>query len=379
MSGCLSTTSLGAQWFYPVIDPYRCAGPGPYAFGYPFAWDAVVIRVARNPSLSRCQMRVELSSISSTLAETKQIQAFNYYNNSWSDYIDTDPAGAVTAMTIEKRRPGQGCDVGADTVVLARADLFGPKAFYTFPPDDFWDFWGGCTVTFEWQFDADYFHGAAPFGPSGLQTPPPRYPIVRFPDRTLMRDAAGTGSRVVFGGTDFAADDSIVINGVRYLDAFDPITAVPFSQLPPTPVDGTLVREWNRPEVYVIYGGAKFHIPDPPTLFALGFDWTRVGVIPPNGTSKLLQIPIDGTLIKEQHDPRIFLVDKQTLRRVQSPAVMAARCLPWRHVRTVPDTTLATLPRGPDLLKDADVGLEPPPLDPDLPRPARDRDRTPLL
>jgi hypothetical protein len=183
-----------------------------------------------------------------------------------------------------------------------------------------------------------------------------------------MRNEAGTGFRVVFGGTGFAADDSMVSNGVRYLDAFDPIAAVPFIELPALPVDGTLVREWNRPEVYVIYGGGKFHIPDPPTLFALGFDWTRVGVIPPGGLGKLLRTPIDGTLIKEQHDPSIFLVDKHQLRKVKSPAVMDARCLPWRLVRVVPDNTLAGLPHGPDLLKDADVGIQPPPLDPDLPR-----------
>jgi hypothetical protein len=376
MSGCLSVTSLGAQWFYPVVDPYRTAGPRPggqWVYGYVFAWDAVVVKVARNRSLSRCQMSVELSSrtVDGTpvpLAETKQIQAFNYYNNTWSDHIESDPTGAVTAMTIEKRKPGEGCDVGTDTVVLARATSFGPKGMYAFPPDDFWDFWGGCTVTFEWQFDADYFHGAPPFAPSGAETPPPRYPMVQLPDRTLMRNEAGTGFRVVFGGTGFAADDSMISNGVRYLDAFDPIAAVPFIELPALPVDGTLVREWNRPEVYVIYGGGKFHIPDPPTLFALGFDWTRVGVIPPGGLGKLLRTPIDGTLIKEQHDPSIFLVDKHQLRKVKSPAVMDARCLPWRLVRVVPDNTLAGLPHGPDLLKDADVGIQPPPLDPDLPR-----------
>ena len=330
-----------------MIDPYRTAGPGSngfsFQFGYVFAWDAVVVTVARNPALSRCQMRVELSS---TLAETKQIQAFNYFNNTWSDHIDSDHTSAVTAMTIQRRTPGEGCAVGTDTVVLARATAWGPKGMYAFPPDDFWDFWGGCTVTFEWFHDVD-LNSSLPIGPSGDQTPPPRYPIVRLPDRTLMRDDVVPGMfRVVFGGTDFRMDDSIDINGVRYSYAFDPITAVPFTALPALPVDGTLVREWNRPEVYVIYGGAKFHIPDPPTLFALGFDWTRVRVIPPSGTGKLLEIPIDGTLIQEQHDPSVFLVDGRKLRRVHD---MAARCLPSRHVRIVPDATLASLPHGPDL------------------------------
>ena len=82
---------------------------------------------------------------------------------------------------------------------------------------------------------------------------------------------------------------------------------------------------------------------------ALGFTWNDVRVIPRGGTSKLTTVPIDGTLIKEQHDQRVFLVDQAKLRWVKSPAVMDARCLPSRHVRTVPDTTLAALPHGADL------------------------------
>jgi hypothetical protein len=368
MNPCLSTTSLGAEWFYPVIDPLGVAGPGPggqWKFGYPFRWDGVIVSVARNRSLSRCQMRVELTS---TLAETKQIQAFNYHNNAWSDHIDSDPTGAVTAMTIQKRRPGEGCHVGTDTVVLARATWMGPKGMYAFPPEDFWDFWGGCTVTFDWFFDTKTDPTNRPIGLSGAQTPPPSYPIVGLPDRTLMRNEAGTGFQVVFGGTGFAADDSVVSNGVRYLDMFDPIAAVPFRELPALPVDGTLVREWNRDEVYVVYGGTKFHIPDEPTLFALGFDRTRVGVIPPGGLTKLVGTPINGTLIREQHDAWNFLVDKHQLRRVRSREVMDARCLPWRHVRIVPDNARAGLPHGRDLPKDDVAEFERPPLDPDLPR-----------
>jgi hypothetical protein len=364
---CVFTSSLGTQWFYPVIDPYRTAGAGPYHYGYVFAWDAVEVTVTRNFSLSRCRMRVELSS---SLAETKEIQAFNLYNDTWHDQIDSDPTGAVTAMTIDERKPAEGCGAGTDTVVLARATAFGPKAFYTFPAVDFWDFWGGCTVRFSWVSDTNPSHAA--WAPSGAQTPAPTYPAVRLPDGTLMRNAAGTGLSVVFGGTDFPADPGYLgatvldttaatARAARAPDARDLLGivgvrdrrllagALAFTQLPPIPADFTLVREWNRPEVYVVFGGAKFRIPDPPTLVALGFDWSMVRVIPAGGTSKLLTIPIERTLIKEQHDPKVFLIDNQARRWVKSPAVMDARCLPWRHVRVVPDGSLSTLPPGPDL------------------------------
>ena len=187
-----------------------------------------------------------------------------------------------------------------------------------------------------------------------------------------MRNGAGTGVSVVYGGTDFPTEPGYL--GVMAVDTTAATTravlepdrrnllgglsvrnrrllagAIPFTQLPPIPADFTLVREWNRPEVYVVFGGAKFRIPDPPTLTTLGFDWSMVRLIPAGGTSKLLTIPIDRTLIKEQHDPKVYVVDHQQLSWVKSPAVMDARCLPWRHVRVVPDTSLSTLPHGPDL------------------------------
>jgi hypothetical protein len=338
---CVTTNYLDPNSMYPVLDPRRTPGPGPYRYGYAFAWDAMVVTVARTPALSSCEMTILFSS---TLAEAKEIQAWNIFNNNFSDRIGSSSLGLASSMKITRAwGPGRGCGGGTDTVVLCRYFAWprGRTALYGFPPQDFWDSWGGCTVTFEWFADR---------GGSGLwgsQTPEPTYPLVRFPDRTLMRDDGGF--RVVFGGTDFIADDSIVVNGIRYLDAFDPIAAVPFTQLPSTAVDSTVVREWNRPEVYVVYGGAKFWIPDPPTLFALGFDWSHVGVIPPGGTAKLPTVPIDGTLLKEQHDPKIYVVESGQLRWVTSPAAMDGRCLPWRHVRIVPDNSLAALPHGPDL------------------------------
>jgi hypothetical protein len=338
---CVTTNYLDPNSIYPVLDPRRTPGPGPYRYGYAFAWDAMVVTVARTPALSSCEMTILFSS---TLAEAKEIQAWNIFNNNFSDRIGSSSLGLASSMKITRAwGPGRGCGGGTDTVVLCRYFAWprGRTALYSFPPQDFWDFWGGCTVTFEW------FDDRSGSGLWGSQTSEPTYPLVRFPDRTLMRDDGGF--RVVFGGTDFVADESIVVSGIRYLDAFDPIAAVPFTQLPSTAVDGTVVREWNRPEVYVVYGGAKFWIPDPPTLFALGFDWSRVGVIPPGETAKLRTVPIDRTLLKEQHDPKIYVVESGQLRWVTSPAAMDGRCLPWRHVRIVPDNSLAALPHGPDL------------------------------
>ena len=241
MTVCVTTNYLDPSSVYSVLDPRRTPGPGPYRYGYALAWDGIMITVARTPALSSCQMTIVFSS---TLTEGKEIQAWNIFNNSFADRIGSASLGLASSMNIRRAwGPGRACGAGTDTLVLCRYFAWprGRTALYSFPPQDFWDFWGGCTVTFSW------FSDTAGSGRWGNQTPQPVYPLVAFPDRTLMRD--GAGFRVVFGGTDFVADDLLVINGIRYLDAFDPIAAVPFAQLPATPVDGTALREWNRPEV----------------------------------------------------------------------------------------------------------------------------------
>ena len=94
--------------------------------------------------------------------------------------------------------PAQVCGAGADTVILCRYFAWprGRTALYTFQPQDFWDLWGGCTVTFNWLRDD------AGSGLWGNQTPPPAYPM-GVPDGTLMGDNSTGKFYVVFGGARF--------------------------------------------------------------------------------------------------------------------------------------------------------------------------------
>jgi hypothetical protein len=343
---CIGVNRLNPSSFYPVVDPRRTAGPGPYAYGYGFAWDVVIVYVERISALQSCEMTVVLKS---SLSETKEIQAWNYYANNIVDSIYTFGSGQPISMTIRKAgATGQACGTGGDTLVLCRHFAWprGRTALYCFPAEDLWDFWGGCRVTFDWRSDT------VGSGIWGSNTPAPTYPFVRFPDGTFVSetiyypgDYESTRHMVVLGGGGF-------IIGYGDLPALGliPGNAISVTGFPLTPADGVLVRESGRPEVYVVYGGAKFWIPDPPTLFRLGFNWSQVRIIPAGGsTSQLRTMPIGGTLIKEEHDPKVYLVDNGALRWVTSPTVMSNRCLPWRHVRTVPDGSLTNLPRGSDL------------------------------
>jgi hypothetical protein len=234
---------------------------------------------------------------------------------------------------------GLGCGAGTDTIVLRRrSQAFGNwQAWYLFTPADFWDFWGGFNVTIDWFNDSSRGFWAD-------QIPPPSYPIVPLPDLTLMVDGAGNFSLVV-GGTAFAIDP----NFVQFLGALgvSPSFAVPSRPLPPSPVDFTVVNElFRRSEMYVVFGGARFRIPDLAVLTSLGFSANQVRTLPPGGFTKLHKYPFDGTFLREQNSSTVYLAEKKKLRRA-TQAAMA--CISPRNVRVVPNNALASLSKGPDL------------------------------
>jgi hypothetical protein len=322
---------------YPVLDPRRTAGPGPFRYGYSLAYDGLIITVARSSSLSACQMQVDLLSTAPAPTESKDVLAWNLSTGTSIDRIGTPELGLPSSMTTRRplSGPAHSCSQGADTLVLRRRRPLPDDwtAFYWFPPSDLWDFWGGCVVTVDWF--SDQAHGVW-----ADQVPAPVYPRVQLPDGTVMVDRRGLLS-LVFGGTDFPVPRSQT--GALGLS---PSMAVPWRPLPAIPADGTLLREYFGRETYVVYGGALFAIPEPATLSALGLSPSRLRTVPLGGTAKLGRIPIDGTLLQERCDPNVYLVENGRLTQLPTAADLAARCLPRRHVRTVPDGSLAGLPRA---------------------------------
>jgi hypothetical protein len=284
-------------------------------------------------------MRVALVT---SLREFKEIQAWNLFANNFVDRIGTAP-GLQTSMVIQRPTPGTNCGSGTDTLVLARYFAWprGRTALYSFIPTDFWDFWGGCDVTINWLLDN------VGSGIWGNNTPEPQYPLVKSPDGTVMQavTTAGTTYYVVAGGAAFPVTDP------SYLTAEQKANAVPFFNIAATPADGTVIRESYDPTAYVCYGGAKFPIPR--RFFvpspAVGFHRANPTIIPPGSAASLGAMPMDGTLLREQSDPRVYLVKNGMLSWVTSPAKMTENCLPWRHVRIVPSGALAALPPGADI------------------------------
>ena len=285
-------------------------------------------------------MKVHLKT---TLAEPKDILAWNFWKADLVDQIGSPGLGLPSSMTIRRSSSmGLSCGQGTDTVVLRRrSQAFGNwQAWYLFSPADFWDFWGGFNVTLDWFDDTKRGFWAD-------QIPAPSYPIVPLPDNTLMVDNAGNFS-VVFGGTDFAIPPALV-GLVGAVWGPPPSFAIPARPLPPTPVDFTLVQELFGSGVpYVVFGGAGFKIPDPATLPSLGLSSGQIKALPPGGAAKLHKHPIDGTFLREQSSSKVYLAEKGKLRLATKAALP---CIPPRNVRIVPDKALAALAKGSNLGK----------------------------
>src|SRR5215475_15537293 len=56
-----------------------------------------------------------------------------------------------------------------------------------------------------------------------------------------------------------------------------------------------LMREQSSPSVFFVYGGFKLGIQSPDALFALGFDWSKVQVVPDGTLAGLTERTLDTT------------------------------------------------------------------------------------
>ena len=114
--------------------------------------------------------------------------------------------------------------------------------------------------------------------------------------------------------------------------------------------DGTLVRG-GGPEVYVMSGGLKRHIPNPVTFEAQGFLWGDVNLVSsavvrsiPTGTP-LLNALADGNLLKGS-GPEVYVMEGGAKRHVINPTVLTDCGYGWDAVRLIATSSLNAIPTG---------------------------------
>jgi hypothetical protein len=139
--------------------------------------------------------------------------------------------------------------------------------------------------------------------PSPLQ-PPPDYAAfwVWSPcpwDGCLLQEVSSEGVNVVYGGAKFPVPNMDVLQALGWGITRWYVGDGQLSSLPDAPMDGTLLRELGSEGVYVALGGAKFPVPSLDALNAMGLGGGRIFTVPPGGLNQIPNIPRDGTIIRE--------------------------------------------------------------------------------
>jgi hypothetical protein len=123
---------------------------------------------------------------------------------------------------------------------------------------------------------------------------------------TLLREENGKIS-VIFGGAKFHVPDpatfSRLFSGWSMFQVWDNALA----EIPDVPVDGSLLREDNG-AIWIFCGQAKFRVPDPPTLSRLYFN-KPIFQVWDGAVATFGSIPVDGTFLREESDPRVYRID----------------------------------------------------------------------
>jgi hypothetical protein len=132
-----------------------------------------------------------------------------------------------------------------------------------------------------------------------------RVTIRRSPD-ILLRQSNGA-IWVIYGGAKFHVPNGAILNELFPNIPARPVTDGEVAEIPDTPRDGTLLREANG-AIWVVYGGAKFHVPTQAIVDSLIVTGATVHQLWDGALANVPDIPRDGTLLREQSSTQIYVI-----------------------------------------------------------------------
>jgi len=115
----------------------------------------------------------------------------------------------------------------------------------------------------------------------------------------------------------------------------------------PCPWDGCILKEESSPALYVLYSGAKFHIPSPDALAAMGRRPGDYWIVGAGMLQSVADVPWDGTLLQEAGSPTVYAVYAGAKFAIPSPAALYAMGLGFQQVHTVAPGGLSQIPNVP--------------------------------
>jgi hypothetical protein len=151
---------------------------------------------------------------------------------------------------------------------------------------------------------------------------------------------------IIFGGAKFHIPSPTVFEQMGFDWAnIQTISDERAMAIADVPRDGTLLRERSG-SIYVIYGGAKFPIPSMNEFDALGFSPDNVRQLWDGALASIPTMPRDGTLLKERSTDPVYVLKAGKKFHISSPDRFRELCFYWENLRVVPDGALAAFPFG---------------------------------
>lgn len=119
-----------------------------------------------------------------------------------------------------------------------------------------------------------------------------------------------------------------------------------------TPVNGDLIRATGTDRMYLVKGGRKWWINSPSIFTSMGYQWGNVKDYPSIVIDLIPYGPIivaDGSLIRQQGDTKVFLIQNSQRRWIISESAFVAGGYSWNDVMDVPASIIGMFQQGSDI------------------------------
>lgn len=183
---------------------------------------------------------------------------------------------------------------------------------------------------------------AQPVEPGMLAQIPPAGPCLS--DGCLLKDQSTQRIFIMYGGAKFMIPDMLTFLamglGGRQAQVVETDVLAKVSN---EPADGTLVKELGDSSISAIVGGARFPIPSEQHFVGFGYKWESVKIVPPGSLKRLNVVPHDGALVKEFGQERVYQIRGGKAEPIADIATFQAMGLQWRDVRVAPHGALTQI------------------------------------
>lgn len=111
--------------------------------------------------------------------------------------------------------------------------------------------------------------------------------------------------------------------------------------------DNCLFKEYSDPRVWLIQGGARFHIPSEDALYSMGYDWQNVHWVPDGFAQLVPLVPGDGTLLRETGLNPVHVVYAGARFWIPNMETFSSLGFDWGAVRVIPSAAISQIPEVP--------------------------------